>query len=119
MGTQNNISQLKNKIILLPNADPGWDWVFSLPIKGLITKYGGPNSHMAIRAAEKNIVSVFGVGEDLFKQIQKSKIVEIDPKNKNYTLIHETYFITSNSINKNDELFNSVDSNWYHFLIKT
>ena len=26
---------------------------FSLPIKGLITKYGGPNSHMAIRAAEK------------------------------------------------------------------
>ena len=37
---------------------------------------------MAIRAAEKNIVSVFGVGEDLFKQIEKSSLIEIDPKNK-------------------------------------
>lgn len=27
-------------------------------------------------------------------------------------------FITSNSINKNNELFNSVDSNWYHFFNK-
>ena len=55
---------------------------FSIPIKGLITKYGGPNSHMAIRAAEKNIVSVFGVGDDLFNQIQQTKTLEIDPKNK-------------------------------------
>ncbi len=82
LGSENNMNQLKNKIVLLPNADPGWDWVFSIPIKGLITKYGGPNSHMAIRAAEKNIVSVFGVGDDLFNQIQQTKTLEIDPKNK-------------------------------------
>ena len=82
LGSQNNMNLLKNKIVLLPNADPGWDWVFSIPIKGLITKYGGPNSHMAIRAAEKNIVSVFGVGDDLFNQIQQTKTLEIDPKNK-------------------------------------
>ena len=82
LGSQNNMNRLKNKIVLLPNADPGWDWVFSIPIKGLITKYGGPNSHMAIRAAEKNIVSVFGVGDDLFNQIQQTKTLEIDPKNK-------------------------------------
>ena len=82
LGSQDDMNKLKNKIILLPNADPGWDWVFSIPIKGLITKYGGPNSHMAIRAAEKNIVSVFGVGDNLFKQIQQHKIIEIDPGNK-------------------------------------
>ena len=72
----------KNKIILLPNADPGWDWILNLPIKGMVTKYGGPNSHMAIRASEKNITSVFGVGDDLFKELQNSKILEIDPLNK-------------------------------------
>ena len=72
----------KNKIILLPNADPGWDWVLNLPIKGMITKYGGPNSHMAIRASEKNITSVFGIGEDLFNQLQNANLIEIDPVNK-------------------------------------
>ena len=48
----------------------------------MVTKYGGPNSHMAIRASEKNITSVFGVGDDLFKELQNSKILEIDPLNK-------------------------------------
>ncbi len=72
----------KDKIILLPNADPGWDWILNLPIKGMVTKYGGPNSHMAIRASEKNITSVFGVGDDLFKELQNSNILEIDPLNK-------------------------------------
>ena len=67
---------------MLPNADPGWDWILNLPIKGMVTKYGGPNSHMAIRASEKNITSVFGVGDDLFKELQNSKILEIDPLNK-------------------------------------
>ena len=45
---------------------------------------------LAIRAAEKNIVSVF-VLEDLFKQIEKSSLIEIDQKIKNYTLIHEIF----------------------------
>ena len=69
--SENKTNQLKNKIVLLPNADPGWDWIFNLSIKGLVTKYGGPNSHMAIRASEKNITSVFGTGEELFNQIKK------------------------------------------------
>ena len=73
---------LNSKIVILPNADPGWDWVFNLPIIGLVTKYGGPNSHMAIRAAEKNITSVFGVGDELFIKISDSKFIEIDPISK-------------------------------------
>ena len=30
-----------NKIILIENADPGFDWLFNFNIKGLITKFGG------------------------------------------------------------------------------
>ena len=40
---------LKGKIVLIESADPGYDWIFAHGIKGLITKYGGVNSHMAIR----------------------------------------------------------------------
>ena len=43
-------ASLNNKIILIENADPGFDWLFNFNIKGLITKYGGANSHMAIDA---------------------------------------------------------------------
>ena len=50
--------------------------------KGMVTKYGGPNSHMAIRASEKNITSVFGWEMIFFKELQNSKILEIDPLNK-------------------------------------
>ena len=34
-----------NKIIFIENADPGYDWLFGLGISGLVTKYGGANSH--------------------------------------------------------------------------
>ena len=34
-------SKLNNKIILIENADPGYDFIFSYKIKGLITEYGG------------------------------------------------------------------------------
>ena len=46
---------LKNFIALIENADPGYDWIFSRGVKGLVTKYGGINSHMSIRCAELNI----------------------------------------------------------------
>ena len=32
-----------NSIIYIENADPGYDFLFSKNIKGLITKYGGQN----------------------------------------------------------------------------
>ena len=40
---------------MIENADPGFDWIFGSKILGLITKYGGVNSHMAIRCAELEI----------------------------------------------------------------
>lgn len=58
---------LTGKIVLIENADPGFDWIFSQQIAGLITKYGGANSHMAIRCAEFGIPAAIGCGEQRFE----------------------------------------------------
>jgi phosphohistidine swiveling domain-containing protein len=62
--------KITNKIVLIENADPGFDWIFSKNIKGLITKFGGVNSHMSIRCEELNIAAAIGVGEDNFNKIK-------------------------------------------------
>jgi len=75
-------NELKGKIILIESADPGFDWIFNKKISGLITKFGGANSHMAIRTSELNIPAAIGVGELRFNQIKNSSIVKLDPLNK-------------------------------------
>ena len=49
---------LDKKIIIIESADPGYDFIFNYNIKGLITKYGGVNSHMSIRCAELKVPAV-------------------------------------------------------------
>ena len=71
-------NKLDNKIIHIENADPGYDWVFSRSILGLVTCYGGPNSHMAVRAAELRIPAVNGVGKELFERMINSQKLTID-----------------------------------------
>ena len=66
------------KIVCIENADPGFDFIFTKKINGLVTKFGGANSHMAIRCAELGIPAAIGVGEDLFNQIIKSTNITID-----------------------------------------
>lgn len=61
--------ELHNRIALIENADPGYDWIFTRGIAGLITKYGGANSHMAIRCAEYGLPAAIGCGELLFKRV--------------------------------------------------
>ena len=75
----NKISNLENKIICISSADPGYDFIFNHKISGLITEYGGANSHMGIRCSELNISSAIGVGQNNFENIIKSKRIEIDP----------------------------------------
>jgi phosphohistidine swiveling domain-containing protein len=70
--------EIKNKIVLIESADPGFDWIFTCGIKGLVTAYGGANSHMAIRANELHIPAAIGVGEAFFKEIMKKKILTLD-----------------------------------------
>lgn len=65
-------------IVCVENADPGYDWIFSHEIRGLITKYGGANSHMAIRCAELGVPAAIGCGEQLFGKIFNKKVATID-----------------------------------------
>jgi phosphohistidine swiveling domain-containing protein len=71
-------SKLNDRIIIIEGADPGYDWIFLHSIKGLITKYGGTNSHMAIRCAEIGIPAVIGCGEQLFDKLKSAQSVSID-----------------------------------------
>ena len=77
-----NISLLQNKIIMIESADPGYDWIFTHNIKGLITKYGGVGSHMAIRCAEFNLPAAIGCGNKIFSNLLKSKKIRLDCINR-------------------------------------
>ncbi len=66
------------KVVLIERADPGYDWIFLSPIAGLVTKYGGSNSHMAIRCAELGIPAAIGCGEQVFDQLEKARAVLLD-----------------------------------------
>lgn len=72
------IPDLNGKIICIEGADPGYDWIFSRKIAGLITKFGGANSHMAIRCSEYNLPAAIGCGEQPFEKIINSNIVILD-----------------------------------------
>lgn len=63
------VLDLRGKIVCIEGADPGYDWIFAKNIAGLVTKYGGANSHMAIRCAELDILAAIGCGEQPFERI--------------------------------------------------
>jgi len=73
---------MSGKIVMIPQADPGYDWLFSHSIAGLITQYGGANSHMAIRAAEIGLPSAIGVGQKLYEKISLMKRIELNCSSK-------------------------------------
>ena len=83
-----NKQDLKNKIILLDSADPGYDFIFSFKILGLITKYGGANSHMSIRCIDEGITAAIGVGDLLYLSLNNAKTVNINPKQKTINIIN-------------------------------
>lgn len=73
-----NDLDLKGKIVLVESADPGYDYLFAKNIAGLITCYGGANSHMAIRASELNLPAVIGVGDLQFAQCMRARKIQMD-----------------------------------------
>ena len=79
---------LDNKIILLESADPGYDFIFSSNIVGLITRYGGANSHMTIRCIDEGIPAAIGVGSLLYEKLKTSNIVNINAKQKTINIIN-------------------------------
>lgn len=71
---------IEGKIVAIEKADPGYDWIFAKKIAGLITKYGGVASHMAIRCAEFEIPAAIGCGDKLYSYVTNLKRVKIDCK---------------------------------------
>ena len=72
---------------MIKNADPGYDWIFTKNIKGLITMYGGVASHMAIRCAELKIPAAIGCGEINFNKFRTGDQLQIDCSNKKIIFI--------------------------------
>lgn len=72
------LDALSGSIICIPNADPGYDWLFAYPIAGLITAWGGVNSHMAIRAGELGLPAVIGAGEVLYRRWSTARRLFLD-----------------------------------------
>ena len=75
-------ADLRGAIVMIKNADPGYDWIFSKDVAGLITAYGGVNSHMAIRAGEFGLPAVIGAGETLFQRWSMADRLRIDCANR-------------------------------------
>jgi glutamine kinase len=75
------------RILLVPSADPGFDWIFTRGISGFVTQFGGANSHMAIRAGELGIPAVIGAGETLFQLWGKSKKLCLDCTNQKVIVV--------------------------------
>ena len=75
------------RILFVPSADPGFDWIFTRDISGFVTQFGGANSHMAIRAAELGMPAVIGAGEALFRQWQAATKLCLDCTNQRVLVI--------------------------------
>lgn len=72
---------IEGKIVVVPQADPGYEWIFTKRIKGFITKYGGAASHMAIRCAEFDIPAAIGCGAKIYDTVSKMNYLELDCRN--------------------------------------
>jgi len=88
LGTENGNTDVSGKIVLIVQADPGYDWLFGRQIAGLITMYGGANSHMAIRAAEFGLPAAIGVGQILYSSLATAKKIELNPINRLIRVLH-------------------------------
>jgi hypothetical protein len=65
-------------IALISSADPGYDWLFARGIAGLVTAFGGVNSHMALRALELGVPAVIGAGERQFRAWSRASRLDLD-----------------------------------------
>ncbi|HEX8689709.1 MAG TPA: PEP-utilizing enzyme [Solirubrobacterales bacterium] len=78
---------VKDAIVLVEAADPGYDWIFAAGIQGLITRYGGSASHMAIRCEELGVPAAIGVGDLLFETLAAARIVDLDCLRRAVTVV--------------------------------
>lgn len=58
-------------------------------ISGLITKYGGVASHIAIRCAELGLPAAIGCGDILFEQLENTQKVLLDCKHHQIIILEK------------------------------
>lgn len=73
--------EVAGKIVVLEAADPGYDWIFAKKPAALITKYGGPASHMAVRCAESGLPAIIGSGDLLYESLLLANSIILDCEN--------------------------------------
>lgn len=79
---EGNKAEVKEKIVFIRAADPGYDFLFTKNISGLVTQFGGANSHMAIRCAEMGIPAVIGAGEKNYAEWSHYGRISLDCQRK-------------------------------------
>ena len=78
---------VEGRVVLIPSADPGYDWLLARGIAGLITMFGGANSHMAVRAAECSLPAAIGVGETRYEQLAHASVLRLDCGARTITVV--------------------------------
>lgn len=81
-GSESTDADLNGKIVLIESADPGYDWIFTHPIDGFVTAFGGENSHMSIRAREFGIPAAIGVGPEVFRALARASNIILSCKDQ-------------------------------------
>ena len=79
---------VSNRIVCVENADPGFDWIFTRNPSALITRFGGANSHMAIRCAEFGLPAAIGCGDQIYLHVVAVGRVELDCRQKILRPLH-------------------------------
>ncbi|MCC6298121.1 MAG: NTP transferase domain-containing protein [Anaerolineales bacterium] len=87
LGDEYSGENLDGLIIHIESADPGFDWIFGHQILGLLTTYGGANSHMAIRAAEFGLPAAIGCGEALVQVWRTGDTIDLNCEAKQIHVI--------------------------------
>ena len=65
-------------VLLLERCEPGFDWVFAHAPAALVTAFGGPNAHVALRAHELGVPALLGVGPEALRRMADAGSIEID-----------------------------------------
>lgn len=78
--------QVAGRILVMDHADPGYDFLLLMEPAGIVTKVGGPASHIAIRVNEKGIPACIGCGIDLATVDENAPYVLDCAEKKRYAL---------------------------------
>lgn len=66
------------RVLAIESADPGYDWIFARAPAALVTAFGGPYSHMALRCAECAVPAALGIGLEAFRRLGDGERLRID-----------------------------------------